>query len=303
MSLLVVGSIAFDDLATPAGSRASLLGGSASFFSLSASHFHGVQVIAVVGEDFEEEHRAVLSTRAIDLSGVVVVPGRCFRWKGTYGKDFGDARTLDTQLNVFADFRPHLPVAHRRAPYLFLGNIDPRLQLEVLSQMEARPTWVALDTMNFWIEGSRDPLMEVLKSVDVLLVNEAECRSLSGEHNLVKAYARIRELGPSVLVVKRGEHGALVFWPEGLFALPAFPLFEVVDPTGAGDTFAGGFLGHLANTGSLDPAHLKRALINGTVMASFTVEGFGLERLATVTDSEVKDRTRAFFSMISTDGL
>lgn len=303
MSLVVVGSVAFDDLETPSGVRENLLGGSASFFSLCASHFHPIQVVAVVGEDFSSDHQASLSVRGIDLSGLERQEGRSFHWKGSYGQDLGDAQTLDTQLNVFATFRPQLPRAHREAAYLFLGNIDPTLQLQVLSQMDRRPDWVALDTMNFWIDGSRPALLEVLKQVDILLVNEAECRALSGERNLLQAFPRIRALGPRILVVKRGEHGAMLLWEGGVFALPAFPLDTVVDPTGAGDTFAGGFLGHLAHTGRMDAAALKRALVSGTVMASFTVEGFGLERLQTVTDREMAERTHAFFSMTSTDGL
>ncbi len=303
MSLVVVGSVAFDDLETPSGTRENLLGGSASFFSLCASHFHPIQVVAVVGDDFTDAHRETLAVRDIDLSGLERQPGRSFHWKGSYGQDLGDARTLDTQLNVFAAFHPQLPQQHREAPYLFLGNIDPVLQKDVLSQMPRRPEWVALDTMNFWIEGNREALLDVLQQVDILLVNEAECRALSGERNLIRAFPRIRALGPRILVVKRGEHGAMLFWDEGMFALPAFPLEVVVDPTGAGDTFAGGFLGHLAAAGQLDAPALKRALVSGTIMASFTVEGFGLERLQTVTDREMTERTHAFFTMISTDGL
>lgn len=303
MSLVAVGSIAFDDLETPKGQRENLLGGSASFFSLSASHFHPIQVVAVVGNDFLPEHRATLSVRGIDLSGVKVADGRSFHWKGVYGQNLNEAKTLDTQLNVFASFQPDLPGPYRRSSFLFLGNIDPRLQLEVLHQMDGRPDWVALDTMNFWIDGSRKSLLEVLKEVDILLVNETECRSLAGEWNLHKAFHRIRAMGPRILVVKRGEYGAMLLTDDGIFAVPAYPLEDVTDPTGAGDTFAGGFLGLLAQRGTLDLPALKKALVYGTIMSSFTCEGFGLERLARVTDADILDRADAFFTMMSTDGL
>ncbi|HEX9080696.1 MAG TPA: PfkB family carbohydrate kinase, partial [Holophagaceae bacterium] len=279
MSLLAIGSVAFDDLTTPWGTRDNVLGGSASYFSLSASHFRPVQVVAVVGQDFGPEHFEVFQGRPIDLSGLVQVPGRSFRWKGRYDQDLNEAHTLETHLNVFADFRPVLPEASRTAPHLFLGNIDPVLQLEVVNQMAQRPRWIALDTMNFWIEGAREALHAVLRTVDILLVNEAEARSLSGEQNLLKAYRSIRALGPSILVVKRGEHGVSLFTPDGVFMAPAFPLEEVQDPTGAGDTFAGGFLGYLASQERLDLDTLKQAALRGTVMASFTVEAFGTARL------------------------
>jgi hypothetical protein len=298
MSLLVIGSVAFDDLTTPSGTRSNILGGSASYFSLSASHFKPVEVVAVVGQDFGPEHFKVFQDRPIGLEGLVQVPGQSFRWKGRYDQDLGEAQTLETQLNVFAEFRPVLPEKSRRAPYLFLGNIDPVLQLNVVRQMAQRPRWVALDTMNFWIDGAREALLAVLKTTDILLVNEAEARSLSGERNLVKAYRKIHDLGPRILVVKRGEYGVSLFTPEGFFMAPAFPLEQVQDPTGAGDTFAGGFLGYLASADDLDLPNLKRAALAGTVMASFTVEAFGTARLETVTPACFQERLRLFSDMI-----
>lgn len=303
MSLLAVGSVAFDDLETPFGRRDRILGGSASYFSLSASRFHPVQVVAVVGEDFGPAEYQAFEGRPIDLSGLVRKPGLSFHWKGEYGFDLNEARTLETHLNVFADFHPELPEAFRSAPYLFLGNIDPVLQLDVVRQMSLRPRWVALDTMNFWINGSRDALLAVLKEVDILLVNEAEARALTREHNLMKVYRRIRELGPKVLVVKRGEYGAVLFTPEAVFVAPAFPLEDVFDPTGAGDTFAGGFLGSLAAAGRMEAEDLKRAVLAGSVMASFTVEQFGTENLQSVDEGRIRERLRAFSDMIRVDAL
>ena len=303
MSLLAIGSVAFDDLETPAGKRENILGGSASYFSICASRFHPVQVVAVVGDDFGPEHQCVFEGRPIDLGGLQRLPGKSFHWKGAYGEDLNVARTLDTQLNVFQDFHPVLPEAFRQSPYLFLGNIAPVLQLDVVHQMARRPRWVALDTMNFWINGSREALQRTLAEVDILLVNEAEVRALTGEQNLLKAYRSVQALGPRILVVKRGEYGAMLFSPDGLFVAPAFPLEEVQDPTGAGDTFAGGFLGALAAAGSLDGETLKRAVIMGSLLASFTVEAFGTERLQTVQEEELQARLKAFSNMIRVGGL
>lgn len=303
MSLLAVGSVAFDDLETPFGRRERILGGSASYFSLCASRFHPVQVVAVVGEDFGPEEYQVFEGRPIDLSGLVRKPGQSFHWKGAYGFDLNEAKTLETHLNVFADFHPDLPQAFRSSPYLFLGNIDPVLQLDVVKQMAVRPRWVALDTMNFWINGAREALAAVLKEVDILLVNEGEARALTQEHNLLKAYRRVREMGPKILVVKRGEYGAVLFLPDAVFVAPAFPLEDVFDPTGAGDTFAGGFLGSLAAADKMDVETLKRAVMTGSVMASFTVERFGTENLQEVTDLRIRERIRAFSDMIRVDAL
>lgn len=299
MSLLVVGSVAFDDLETPSGRRDNILGGSASYFSLSASHFNPVHVVAVVGEDFGPEHFQVFDGRPIDLTGLVRTQGKSFHWKGEYGVDLNEATTLDTQLNVFADFHPILPETHRHAPCLFLGNIDPVLQLDVVRQMAVRPRWIALDTMNFWINGARESLLAVLKEIDILLVNEAEARALTGERNLLRVYAKMKELGPSILVIKRGEYGVALFTPMGNFMAPAFQLEEVVDPTGAGDTFAGGFLGYLASTERLDFQTLKTAALVGTVMASFTVEKFGTSGLEGLADATRSSRLEAFRAMIT----
>ncbi len=303
MSLLVVGSVAFDDLETPFGKQENILGGSASYFSLSASHFHPVQVVAVVGEDFGSAQERVFEGRPIDLRGLVRKPGRSFHWKGSYDFDLDEATTLDTQLNVFQDFHPVLPEAYRSASYVFLGNIDPVLQLDVVNQLIQRPRWIALDTMDYWIQGSREALERVLREVDILLVNEGEARALSGEHNLLKIYKKIQALGPKILVVKRGEHGAMLLSPEGMFATPAFPLEDVFDPTGAGDTFAGGFLGYLAAKKSTDVATLKHAILTGVIMASFTVERFGTQCLEIVTEHDIKRRMKAFSDIIRVDGL
>jgi len=298
MSVLVVGSVAFDDLKTPSGGRQNILGGSASYFSLAASRLHPVQVVAVVGDDFGPEQYQVFQDRPIDLTGLIRKPGRSFHWTGEYGKDLSEATTLDTQLNVFADFHPVLPEAYQKASCLFLGNIDPVLQLDVVRQMVHRPRWIALDTMNFWINGSRPALLEVLKEVDILMINEAEARALAGERNLIKIYEKIRPLGPKILVVKRGEYGVALFSPEGNFLAPAFPLPVVVDPTGAGDTFAGGFMGFLAATEHRDLMTLKRATLMGTVMASFTVEQFGTSALEALSDNALHGRLAALHDLI-----
>ena len=298
MSLLAIGSVAFDDLETPFGRRERILGGSASYFSLAASYFRAVDIVAVVGQDFGPEDFAVFEDRPIGLEGLVQVPGQSFHWKGSYGADLNEAKTLETHLNVFAGFQPILQDSHREASFLFLGNIDPVLQLDVVKQMSRRPRWIALDTMNFWIEGANPALLAVLKEVDILLVNETEARSLTGERNLVKAYQKIRTLGPQVLVVKHGEYGVSLFTPEGCFMAPAFPLEEVHDPTGAGDTFAGGFLGHLATQDTLDLNTLKQAILTGTVMASFTVEAFGTTRLQELNPHRIQERRSLFSDMI-----
>lgn len=303
MSLLVVGSVAFDDLESPFGRKENVLGGSASYFSLSASRYSGVRVVAVVGEDFGPDEFKVFENRTIDLTGLVQAKGRTFRWKGAYGWDLNEAQTLDTQLNVFADFHPVLPQEWRNSDHLFLGNIHPTLQLDVVNQMVKRPKWVALDTMNYWIKDYREELGRVLKEVDILLVNESETRALTHEHNLVKAYQKIRAYGPSILVIKRGEYGVMLFTPDGIFAAPAYPLEDVYDPTGAGDTFAGGFLGSLVAQGEISPQGLKKAILAGSVLASFTVQEFGTACLQTITDKDIADRMRVFSDMIRVDGL
>jgi len=298
MSLLVVGSIAFDDLETPSGRRVNVLGGSASYFSLAASRLHPVQVVAVVGDDFGPEQYRVFQNRPIDLEGLIRKPGLSFHWKGEYGQDLNEATTLETHLNVFADFHPDLPESYRQPSCVFLGNIDPALQLDVVRQMTARPRWIALDTMNFWINGAREALLKAIKEVDILLINETEARSLTGERNLLDIYRKILPLGPRILVVKRGEYGVALFTPQGHFLVPAFLLEQVVDPTGAGDTFAGGFMGFLASAPDTDLETLKRAALMGTVLASFTVEQFGTTGLETLSNNALHGRLAALRELI-----
>ncbi|HEY3271581.1 MAG TPA: PfkB family carbohydrate kinase [Geothrix sp.] len=295
--------MAFDDLETPFGCRERALGGSATYFSLSASRFHPVRIVAVVGEDFGPDQMRVFEGRPIDLAGLSKVKGLSFHWKGAYGYDLNEAKTLATDLNVFADFQPDLPASYRECDYLFLGNIDPVLQLDVVRQMTKRPRWIALDTMNYWIRGARPALDAVLREVDILLVNDAEVRELTQEYSLIKAYKKVRALGPSTLVVKRGEYGVALFTPEGIFAAPAYPLENVFDPTGAGDTFAGGFLGYLAWIERTDVTALKHATLVGSVMASFTVEQFSTERLEQISQDEVRNRLALFSDMIRVEDL
>ncbi|MFE8598830.1 PfkB family carbohydrate kinase [Archangium violaceum] len=293
MSLLVVGSVALDSVETPFGVKEDVLGGSATYFSTSASFFAPTQVVAVVGEDFPQAHLDFLKARGVDLEGVTREKGRTFRWKGRYGFQLNEAETLDTQLNVFQSFSPRLPEKYRDAQYVFLGNIHPELQSQVVDQVKA-PKLVAADTMNFWINGSRAALLKTLKRVNLLFVNDAEARQLTGEHNIVRAARAILGMGPDRVVVKRGEYGALLFEQDHIFACPAMPLAEVFDPTGAGDTFAGGFMGTLAIASQLNTETLRRAMVMGSVMASFTVEKFSLERLREVTRSEIRARFAEF---------
>lgn len=295
--LLVVGSVALDSVKTPFGQVAEALGGSATYFSFAASFFTTVRVVAVVGEDFPGEHLHLLKSRGVDLSGLQISKGKTFRWVGEYGYDLNEARTLDTQLNVFGNFRPMLPDTLRKTPFVFLANIDPDLQLEVLRQM-ARPRLVALDTMNFWIEGKRQALRRVLAEVDALLVNDAETRQLAREPNLIKAARAILGFGPRTVVVKRGEYGALMISDGHFFFVPAYPLESVFDPTGAGDTFAGGFMGYLAKSEATDADAIRRAIVYGSVMASFAVEDFSLHRLARLKAEEIQRRYEAFQDLI-----
>lgn len=291
MSLLCMGTVAYDALKTPFGERPRILGGSATHFSIVASFFTKVHLVAIVGEDFEHEH--VLTERDVDIDGVVKLKGeKTFFWSGEYGYDMNTACTRDTQLNVLEKFNPDLTEAQRQIPYVFLANTNPEIQHSVRHQSEAR--LVALDTMNFWIEGHREPLLKALSDIDMLIVNDAEARELAGEHNLIKAGRKIRSMGPKMLVVKRGEYGAALFSDHGYFATPAYPIEDVVDPTGAGDSFAGGLMGYLASTGDLSDAGLRRAIIYGSVMASFNVEEFGSERTLKLTHAEIHERFRQF---------
>lgn len=286
MSLLVVGTVAFDAVETPFGKRDQVLGGSASFFSHAAANFTKVQIVSVVGEDFPADTLATFAPRGIDTSGVQRLPGATFRWKGRYDHNLNVAHTLETQLNVLMQFDPKLPDSYKRAEYVFLGNFDPELQGRVVDQLE-RPKLIACDTMNFWISGANAQLKKTLARVDLLSINDGEARQLSGEYNLVKAAAVIRRMGPKILVVKRGEYGALLFTDAGIFAAPAYPLEVILDPTGAGDSFAGGMMGYLARSERLDEPGLRQAVITGSVMASFAVEDFSLDRLKRLTQDEI----------------
>ena len=296
MSILVVGSVAFDTIETPYGRAEEVLGGSAAYFAVAASYFARAKLVAVVGADFPAHERAFLASRDIDLEGLEVRKGRTFRWSGRYHEDMNVRDTLDLQLNVFSDFSPVLPARYRNAPFVFLANINPGLQGGVLDQL-TQPRLIACDTISHWIEGARPELAALLKKVEVLIINDEEARLLSGEHNLVRAARKILALGPRTLLVKRGEYGVLLFSANSVFAVPAYPLEEVIDPTGAGDSFAGGFLGFLARSGDLSEANLRRAIVYGSVVASFVVEDFSLRRLHTLTRDDIDQRYRQFVSL------
>ena len=298
MGIVVVGTVAFDTVETPFGKGENVLGGSATYFSTSASFFSDVSLVAVVGEDFPEEHVSFLKSREIDLQGLQRIPGKTFHWSGKYGYDLNEAQTLDTQLNVLLDFKPELPAAYRDTDVLFLANIDPELQLQVLDQVD-KPRLTACDSMNFWISSKPEALQEVMRRVDIVVINEGEARMLTGEANLVKAARQMINQGCKRLVVKRGEYGVLMFTAETVFAAPAWPLEEVFDPTGAGDTFAGGFMGYLANTGDLSEEGIRQALVFGSVMASFNVEDFSLNRMKRLTYPEIEARYRSFKGLTS----
>ena len=293
MGLLVVGSVAFDSVKTPFGEAKEVLGGSATYFSTSASYFADVSLVAVVGEDFPEKHIDFLKMRNIDTQGLERKAGRTFRWAGSYGYDLNEAHTLSTELNVFEHFRPELPDGYRAAEVVFLANIDPGLQRDVLSQVKS-PKLVAADTMNFWIEGKRESLLETLKLVDILLINDGEARQLTEEPNLVKAARQIFSYGPKTLVIKRGEYGVLMFNRGSIFSAPAYPLENVFDPTGAGDTFAGGFMGYLSNTMDFSEPAMRRAVVMGSVMASLNVEDFSFNKIRDLDYKEIESRYREF---------
>ena len=293
MSILVVGSVAYDTVQTPFGRADQVLGGSATYFSVAASYFSEVAVVAVVGEDFGEKDIQLFRDRGIDIDGLERASGRTFRWSGEYGFALNDCTTLDTQLNVFGSFKPRLLDKHRDADFLFLGNINPDLQREVVRQVR-RPKLIACDTMNFWIEKEFKSVLETLKLVDVLIINDAETRQLANESNLYKAGRKVLSWGPKALVIKRGEYGVLMMNNQTMFGAPAFPLEDVFDPTGAGDTFAGGFVGYLAGSGDLSDAGIRKAIIFGSVMASFNVEKFSLNRLRELTFPEIQQRYREF---------
>jgi sugar/nucleoside kinase (ribokinase family) len=294
VSLLVVGSVAFDGLESPYGKVDRALGGAATYFAVAASFFTHVNLVAVVGDDFTEKDAAVFKGRHIDTIGLERAAGKTFFWAGRYSENLNERVTLTTELNVFADFKPRLPEKYRDSQYVFLANIAPDLQHDVLKQVKKRPKVAALDTMNYWIERTPADLRETLRHVDILMINDAETRQLSNEHNLLRAARHIFKLGPSTLVVKRGEYGAMLVDKRGVFCVPAFPLEEPHDPTGAGDSFAGGFMGYLAGAGNKSDASLRRAMVYGSVMGSFAVEKFGLDRLRTLKRSEIHARARHF---------
>ncbi len=293
MDIVVVGSVAFDTVETPFGKADEVLGGSATYFSLSASFFSKVGMVAVVGKDFPDEHIKMLEEKGIDTAGIEKKEGSTFRWKGRYDYDLNQAHTLETHLNVFEHFNPTLPESYRKAPFVFLANIDPELQLKVLEQVEA-PRLVACDTMNFWIEGKPSELREVLKRVELFVINEAEAREFAGEPSLVKAARKIMDCGPRILIIKRGEYGALMFNGSSVFSAPAYPLEDVFDPTGAGDSFAGGLMGYLAYTNDLGEQNIRKAIVMGSVMASFNVEDFSLNRLRAISCDDIRARYTEF---------
>jgi sugar/nucleoside kinase (ribokinase family) len=283
---------------TPFGKADDALGGSGTFFAASASHFTPVRLVGVVGNDYPFDRLQALSKRNVDIAGVERADGESFRWRGRYRHDLNSAETLETRLGVFSHFRPKIPAQFRQTPYVFLANIDPRLQLDVLQQVE-KPKLVACDTMNFWIESRRSDLLQLLNHVDILLLNDAEARQLTEQANLVKAARWIMSRGPKHVVIKKGEHGAFMFTPDSIFFAPAYPLEDVFDPTGAGDSFAGGFIGYLAQTGRLDEAHMRRAVVYGSTMGSFAVERFSIDRLLEIERHDIAKRLGAFGRLVA----
>ncbi|MFW2331267.1 MAG: PfkB family carbohydrate kinase [Nitrospinota bacterium] len=296
MSLLAVGTLGYDDIKTPFGTRKRVLGGSGAHFALSATFFTKVMLVAVIGNDFKSDDFELLASRNIDTDGVQELEGKSFHWSGEYGYDLSEAQTLSTDINVLAKFHPALPEHYEDAKYIFLGNIAPNLQMEVLEQVK-NPTLISLDSMDFWIKNDRQRLIEMIKKIDILLINEGEARMLTGEPNLTKAAKYLESLGVKIIVIKRGEYGALLFSENDIFSAPAYPLEHVFDPTGAGDSFAGGFMGSLARkqaTESLNAKDLRQAIIAGSVMASFAVEKFGVERVSKLKKQEILERFNRF---------
>lgn len=298
--VLIVGSVALDDVKTPAGEKYAALGGAAVHSSVAASFFSPVRVVGVVGEDFPGDHLQFLQARRIDLTGLQILPGKSFRWAGFYEGDLNQANTISTDLNVFEHFRPTLPDTYCGSRFVFLANIDPELQLDVLNQISA-PALVGCDTMNFWIERKKDALIDVLRRVDVVFLNDAETRQLCETTSLVVAAREILSLGPKAVVIKKGEHGALLITDTMHFAAPSYPLEEIIDPTGAGDSFAGGFMGYLASTGDMSEANMRRAVIYGSTLASYNVQDFSVDRMRTLTQQEIEERCQIFRRISSFD--
>ena len=294
MSLLVVGSVAFDAMECPYGKVDRAVGGAATYFAVAASFFTHVDLVGIVGDDFTEVDAEIFQGRTINLDGLERAAGKTFFWAGRYSQNLNERVTLATELNVFAEFRPQLPEKYRKSEYVFLANIAPALQRDVLHQVKKKPKLAAMDTMNYWIERTNAELRETLKHVDILMINDSETRELSNEHNLLRAAKHIFKMGPSILVVKRGEYGAMMVDQGGVFCVPAFPLEEPHDPTGAGDSFAGGFMGYLAGSKGRSDASLRRAMVYGSVLGSFAVEKFGLDRLRHLTGKEIHARARHF---------
>lgn len=301
MSLLIVGTVAFDEVETTFGKSGKILGGAGTYIGLAASRYiQDINLVSVVGGDFPGEYKDILTKHSIDIEGLKVIPdGKTFFWAGKYHKNMNNRDTIVTDLNVLADFDPVLPEKYKNSKYLMLGNLTPAIQKRVIEQMSIRPELICLDTMNFWMDIAWDDLMDVLKMIDVLTINDEEARQLSGEHNLVDAAKKICTMGPKTLIVKKGEHGALLFEENKIFHAAALPLKAVIDPTGAGDTFAGGFMGHIAKTNDTSFENMKKALIHASVMASFTVEKFGTERLLEINENDVKNRIKEFYNLVS----
>lgn len=303
MSLLTVGTVAFDNIETPLGTAHKVVGGAATFISLAASYLtETVNLVSIVGDDFPESTLKDLVNRGVNIDGLQIIKGqKSFFWSGKYKNNMNERDTLDTQLNVLADFDPILPDHYKNAKYIMLGNLQPEVQLRVLEQLNSQPDFIALDTMNFWIEGALGSLKNVLQKIDALIINDEEARQLSGEYSLLKAALSLLKMGPKYVIIKKGEHGALLFDEENIFFAPALPLAEVFDPTGAGDTFAGGVMGYLANTKNTNFENLKRAIIYGSAMASFCVEKFGTERLTELSIQEINKRILRFISLTKFD--
>ncbi|MCY7379450.1 MAG: PfkB family carbohydrate kinase [Gemmatimonadaceae bacterium] len=298
MTVLVVGSVALDSVETPFGKAENVIGGSGTFFSASASHLSPVQLVGVVGDDYPMDQLEPLRKRGVDMAGLEQAKGESFRWRGRYRHDLNSAETLETRLGVFSHFSPKIPPQFRDAPFVFLANIDPRLQLDVLRQVQ-RPRLVACDTMNFWIESRRPDIVELIKHVDLITLNDGEARQLTDCSNLLKAARWIMERGPRMVIIKKGEHGAFLFKEKSIFFAPAYPLEDVFDPTGAGDSFAGGFMGYLARSGDLSDASFRRAVVYGSAMGSFAVEKFSVQRLLELTPTDITSRVADFRKLVA----